>query len=674
MKKRLFLVAALSTCALACIATACDKTDDSTPAVSTPPESTPAEPVRYQFKALAAADVDFSELGTKVVVYNPDGSVAASLRLDNSGERTKTLTPAEYTVRLETANGDTVYETKTDLTCDTPVLLYYLETPAAGTGSDADLYQIDNGYYALTLTRNDPAFYAFTPKTAGTYRVLSVGSADVELNVHDGSEVWVNPVPAATIDDVSASDVNFAYEFQVTPTDIANMGDNAIYQVYFSVDFSSKATNFDTNTTILYADKISNDYDAPAQDDTPETIVLTKADDALYDNAGNVVPFTAQDGTLTELPYNAELVYNATDRYYHVGSENGPLVVMPFTVAPSRYLDMAFNTVGNPELNENALPSTLYLTFVDETTGKKTVKQYNTLINEIYPSAVNTDGVYPLTQEMYEFVCQYVAQNNSDKVSIIPTELRWKAPLYYYETGTPADDRPSLSGWSGDMPASGNGTQTSPYIVGNGNYCAPFGPTFGILYYQYTATENGYLTVKTEDESTVMAMLYEYEVSSGDNFTASTESADLAGAGAYTFQIHNGGTLVIRVCSSKWESAQLPFTLEYSVNKPIDENAGAGSADKPYVLELGETIAQANGTTYVYYTFTPAESGSYTIGTNNDDASIDVWKNKAWGTKVKGIAGATSATITLEAGTTYVIGISEGVSEVFTVAFYLLKK
>ena len=672
MKKRFFLIAALSTCALACVATACGTTDNSTPAQSTPEESTPAAPIRYQFKALAPSDVDFSELGTKVVVYNPDGSVAASLRLDNSGERTKTLTPAEYTVRLETANGDTVYETKTDLTCDTPVMLYYLETPV--TSDDYAMNQIDNGYYALTLTRYNPTFYAFTAKTAGTYRILSLGNADVELNVHDGSEVWVNPVPALTVDDVSASDVNFAYEFQVTPADIENMADNGFYQVYFSVDFSSKATDFDANTTILYADKINNNYDAPTGDDTPETIVLTKADDALYDDAGNIVPFAAQNGTLTELPYNAELVYNETDRYYHIGSANGPLVVMPFTVAPSRYLDMAFNTVGNPELNENALPSTLYLTFVDETTGKKTVKEYNTLINEVYPSAVNTDGVYPLTQEMYEFVRQYVAQNNSDKVSIIPAELRWKAPLYYYETGTPVDDRPSLSGWNGDMPTSGNGTQASPYIVGGGNYCAPFGPTFGVLYYTYTATENGYLTVKTESDNTVMAMLYEYEVSDGDNFTASSESADLAGAGTHTFQIQQGGTLVIRVCSSKWESAMLPFSLEYSVEKPIDENAGAGSQDKPYVLELGETVAVSNGESFVYYTFTPTASGTYTLSTTDANASIYVWKNTAWKNKVSNIMGKKSVNITLEVGTTYIIGVSSLASETFTLPFSLLKK
>lgn len=667
MKKTLLTF--LSVCAVGCLATACGKTPDSS---STPDSTTPAEPVQYTFQVLAPSDVALGDVGAKLAVYNPDGTLAGTMRLDNSGKRERTLTPAEYTVRLQNENGDTMYEAKTDLTGEKDVLLYYLESPASGEGYDSVPYQIDNGYYAVSLAKSTSVFYAFTPQTAGTYRICSIGSTDVQLHRHDGSEVWINPVPSTTVDDTDG--VNFSYEFQVTPDDLASLEGNGDYQLYFSLEYADKATDFSTTQTMLYVDKISDDYDSATspEDDTPTIITLTKADEALYDDAGNVVPFGAQAGTLTPLPYNAQLVYNETDRYYHYGSKDGALVVMPFTVTPTRLLDVAFNVIGNPTLNENALPSSLHLTFTDETTGKKTVKEYNALIDEIYPSAVNGDGMYPLTEEMYEFVTAYVAANVSEKIAFIPAELRWKAPLYYYETGTPVDDRPTLSGWTGNQPTSGNGTQSSPYAIGLGDYCAPFGPTFGVLYYTYTVEQDGFITVSTDAEKATIAMLYEYSVTSGDEFTATAESGDVVGAGTYTFNnVVQGGKILLRVCASDWKSGKLPFTISYSAEAPKDETLG--SKDKPHTLTLGESTAQGKDTIYVWYAFTAAETASYTFSTSNPDASIDIYKNKAFGTRVKRLSGAGNITVTLEAGTTYYIGVSEGVNMSFNVVFHFAK-
>lgn len=667
MKKTLLTF--LSICAVGCLATACGKTSDSS---STPDSTTPAEPVQYTFQVLAPSDVALGDVGAKLAVYNPDGTLAGTMRLDNSGKRERTLAPAEYTVRLQNENGDTMYEAKTDLTGEKDVLLYYLESPASGEGYDSVPYQIDNGYYAVSLAKSTSVFYAFTPQTAGTYRICSIGSADVQLHRHDGSEVWINPVPSTTVDDTDG--VNFSYEFQVTPDNFASLEGNGDYQLYFSLEYADKATDFSTTQTMLYVDKISDDYDSATspEDDTPTIITLTKADEALYDDAGNVVPFGAQAGTLTPLPYNAQLVYNETDRYYHYGSKDGALVVMPFTVTPTRLLDVAFNVIGNPTLNENALPSALHLTFTDETTGKKTVKEYNALIDEIYPSAVNGDGMYPLTEEMYEFVNAYVAANVSEKIAFIPAELRWKAPLYYYETGTPVDDRPTLSGWTGNQPTSGNGTQSSPYAIGLGDYCAPFGPTFGVLYYTYTVEQDGFITVSTDAEKATIAMLYEYSVTSGDEFTATTESGDILGAGTYTFNnVVQGGKILLRVCASDWKSGKLPFTISYSAEAPKDE--ALGSKDKPHTLTLGETTAQGKDTIYVWYAFTATETASYTFSTSNPDASIEIYKNKAFGTRVKVLSGAGNITVTLEAGTTYYIGVSEGVNMSFNVVFHFAK-
>ncbi|MBO5334686.1 MAG: hypothetical protein J6A87_01795 [Clostridia bacterium] len=668
MKK--ILLTFLSVCAVGCVATACGKTNDDSS--STPDSTIPATPVQYTFQVLAASDVALGDVGAKLAVYNPDGSLAGSLRLDNSGKRERTLMPAEYIVRLQNENGDTVYETKTDLTGEKDVLLYYLEAPASGEGYDSVPYQIDNGYYSVSLAKNASAFYAFTPKKAGTYRIRSIGSADVQLHRHDGSEVWINPAPSLTVDD--SDGVNFSYEFQVTPNDLASLNGNGDYQLYFSMEYADKATDFSAAQTILYVDKISDDYDVetPPEDDAPTVITPTKADEALYDGEGNVVPFGAQEGTLTPLPYNAQLVYNETDRYYHYGSKDGALVVMPFTVTPTRLLDVAFNVIGNPTLNENALPSTLHLTSTDEATGKVTITEYNTLINEIYPSAVNGDGMYPLTQEMYEFVTAYVAANASEKVALIPADLRWKAPLYYYETGTPVDDRPDVSDWTGNQPTSGNGSQNSPYVVGLGDYCAPFGPTFGVVYYTYTVEQDGFITVSTDAEKAAIAMVYEYSVTNGDQFTATTESGDIAGANAYTFDnVVKGGKILLQICTSDWTSAELPFSIRYSAQKPKDESLG--SADKPYALTYGETTAVSEGKTILYYVFTPTETGTYTISSDHPDLFLYVRQGTANGTIVKKLFGKGKISFNLTAGESYYIAVSEGVNKYFSILFNFQK-
>ena len=238
MKK--ILLTFFSVCAVGCVATACGKTNDDSS--STPDSIIPATPVQYTFQVLAASDVALGDVGAKLAVYNPDGTLAGTMRLDNSGKRERTLMPAEYVVRLQNENGDTVYETKTDLTGEKDVLLYYLEAPASGEGYDSIPYQIDNGYYSASLAKNASIFYAFTPKTAGTYRIRSIGSADAQLHRHDGSEVWINPAPSLTVDD--SDGVNFSYEFQVTPDDLASLNGNGDYQLYFSMEYADKATDF----------------------------------------------------------------------------------------------------------------------------------------------------------------------------------------------------------------------------------------------------------------------------------------------------------------------------------------------------------------------------------------------------------------------------------------------
>ena len=650
--------------AISCAAGCGDKSGD----------STPATPIKYNFKVFAKADVQLSEENLKIVVYGKDGSVAASLGMDDSGERSKQLIPDIYTVCLENEAGEKIYTTTTQLTCDTPVSLYLLDQPTGGTGAEQDQYDITNGYYNVPLSKYGATYFSFTPSKVGTYRITSIGSADVAFAEYAASEEYLNPDPIAQTDD-NGSDVNFVYEFDVTPTEFNSMEDMGDYKVYFSVGFADKATDTSAASSLISVEYVNANYNEEgAPELTYSTVTLTKedADEALFNSKGEIVPFTSQKGTLTPIAYNANLVYNQNDRYYHVGTANGPVVVMPFTVVPERLLDLPFNKIGNPDPNDptdNANPATLHLTFVDETNYTVTVKEYNTLINEVYPAAVNADGVYPLTEEMREFLYQFVVVAGNDiSVQNVPKELRWKAPLYYYETGTVADDRPDVSGWDGEQPTSGKGTQAQPYSIGLGHFCAPFGSVSGIVYYSYTSNRDGYLTLTTETDNTVLFFTNETVTTDGEITSSVSENGDIYGKGSYSFEVSRGSQLLIQISTNDWNSAAVPFTVSFSTDKPVDTTPGGMS--NPYDLQMGETKVVSKGSSFVFYTITLTETAEYTFTSYSNHAVLSLNANRPFGKTVKAHEGNGSFTVTLEAGKTYFLVVSDSqLSESFTIYF-----
>lgn len=659
MKMKKLWITTLSLCAALCFATGCGGNKE--PAGSSPTESTPAENILYSFEVKATEGTDLFAAGLKIAVYK-NGEKLTSMGVDNSGKRTKTLPADEYEVRLENANGETLYSTKTTKNADEAVELYYAFTPNAGAGEEYNHYQVAQGYYSAPLTQEGETYFSFKPTEAGTYRISSFGEADVLFRLYEGSDSFLNPTPADFADDKSENNLNFVYNFQVTPAEITNADGsfNNDFRTIFSVGYSDKAEMRTATACIIAIEYVSDDYDT---DPLVQTVVLTKADPVLYNENDEVVPFGAQSGTLTPVPYNATFVYNETDRYYHLENENGPLVVMPFTVTPERLLDQPFNKIGNPDPNDpsdNATPATLHLTFVNPETGEKTVKEYNKLINEIYPSAVNADGVYPLTQEMYEFVYQFVmvAQNDIN-VENIPAELRWKAPFYYYATEEITDNKPDVSGWTGDVPTGGNGLIASPYTIIDGEYCAAFGSVSGVVYYSYTAQADGVITIATE---TAKSNLYLLRTNS-----FFSETTELLGNGTMEINVQKGDTLLIQICASDWEPLTIVFSITYCES---EENFSVGTMENPYVLTVGATTVQ--GLNDVWYAFTPIQSGTYTFSTENTNSILSLYSSASTSALIKnsmnsnygGIGAGFS--VALQAGTTYYLQVSELSFESFT--------
>ena len=672
MKK--IILTALSVCAVglcAAGAAACDNSGDDSPSASVP-----AQPITYTFQVKASVGVSLMEQDLKVVVYDKAGQALASLRLDDSGERTRNMLPDEYVVRLENADGETLYETTTTMSADEPVILYFASVPTKGSGSEYDAYQLQEGIYAVTLSGKTEIFYAFQPSKAGTYRIYSMGTADVAMQAYEGSDSFLHS--PTLYDDKSAADKNFVSNVQVSPSDL--MGSDGVanddFRKYFSVAYADKATDLSIGSCLLFIEYVSEEY---SPDVIVENVKLTKADEALYDENGNVVPYGTQSGTLTPAQYNAEFVYNETDRYYHIGSKNGPVALMMFTKTPERLLDQPFNKIANPDPNDpadNANPATLHLTFTDPETGKLTVKEYNTLINEIYPSAVNEDGVYPLTQEMYEFLYQFVVVAQNDiNVQNVPKELRWKAPCYYYETGEIVDNKPDVSDWTGDTPTAGNGGMKTPFVIANGNYVAAFGSASGIVYYTYSVAADGELTISTDNAKANLYIIKEGQASSTSGTALDSETAEVIGAGSVVLTVKTGDTLSIQVATTDWNPAAIEFTVSY--NESTSGGETDGSSERPYTITLGETTV--SGINLVWYAFTPAESGTYTFSTLDDNTVLFLYHSTTDAVSFKDSKNpnyrgeGVGFHANLQAGTTYYLQVSEFSLEAFTLTVNIVK-
>ncbi|MCX4313367.1 MAG: hypothetical protein OSJ83_05835 [Clostridia bacterium] len=164
---------------------------------------------------------------------------------------------------------------------------------------------------------------------------------------------------------------------------------------------------------------------------------------------------------------SAQLVYNNTDKFYHLGTEDGAIVMVNITgTVPASRLD--FDGLALAYLDMNAMAKIKYVfdvtseddiadltkgtTYDDYRLFIRGFKDYKsdgreltiptTLENQnCYVNFVNDDGVYPLTKELEAFIKLIVT--NESLLWAFPMEVEeanfWLYPLCYYDDIVAAD-------------------------------------------------------------------------------------------------------------------------------------------------------------------------------------------------------------------------------------------
>lgn len=284
-----------------------------------------------------------------------------------------------------------------------------------GVGDPYDRYIVGEGLYTVTVnSENDIVYYGFGPSNPGVYRIES-WSEDVDTLIGDyGANDFYVPNTPIKKDDNSGQNNNFSYEIELLKSLFIEHEDGSLeLGARWTLGFSAKADSYPVSFPVVFM-RIRDSYEQPAPQIT--TVKVTES----------LTKFEDQTGTITSLMMDGSDVayFNSKDRFYHLGSENGPVIVAKLS-KPCEYLDVSFNEVQNS--------GNKFLTLERKYDYTNFVAQYS--------ENCNSDGVYPVTEELMLFLQRVQHTHNyfgyngwvESKLSYEPIEeCFWMFAAYYY--------------------------------------------------------------------------------------------------------------------------------------------------------------------------------------------------------------------------------------------------
>ena len=285
-------------------------------------------------------------------------------------------------------------------------------------------------YNSETLTyHTEYAFwFEFDIPEAGQYAVISHGNpSGLTITRYDANSQYVNPAKLSgrIMEDgnfISTVDCNETYFNAEWITVCCIRGIEAGQTVNFSIVKVGEPAWAPTSQYVTMEAKQINGKKAP------EGAVGTKP---------------------TEIPYESEnIYYDETDGYYHL--ESGEIIYAAISMpAPRQFSgNMAFTnllnagTAKNFRIHMTTLPNgnALIYDYIPFILADPTAEGLNYNENS-YQAMANSDGLYPVTQELYEFLKRHAADNPPYVApAAADNDNAWLAVCYYYKALTPGTE------------------------------------------------------------------------------------------------------------------------------------------------------------------------------------------------------------------------------------------
>lgn len=301
-------------------------------------------------------------------------------------------------------------------------------------------YSVTQGVYKSSAAEaNKTVYYRFRPTRSGIYTIWTEGTADTRFQHYIGSQagIFINDTDELIADDISETNKNFSYELEVSDELIEHKAAD-----YFFGISVKEAAAFPADFHLLV--ERTGDYVAPEQ--LPLTSVKPQSP---LDPFGS--PIDQPVGNLNDkinwlLPDGSIKAAKDEDGYYRVSSDgvkaDGALI-WAAVGAPVRSESIGnilsvFTTdfVGmGDELQSN-------LTFSDGVTYKKNYYEFAVA----YKAASNNQGLYPVTDELKEFLTLFSEKNKKWLENcnfVFESGYEWMFACATYKTDTnPAGNAP----------------------------------------------------------------------------------------------------------------------------------------------------------------------------------------------------------------------------------------
>ncbi len=371
--KTLALVLVLATVALL----ACSCGDE-------PPVTPPDTPVTYTLNVVDyagnAADV------VAVVEFYKGDEVIATKRLSNEGKASFEALPGDYVAEISFPNVEYSYDkaeatftaektTATVVIYDVPGSSQEISVPDGSDGlADYNAKSVSVGATYVEIDRALMSYFIFTPTRGGIYR-FSCTTEGVSEFGYFGAVHFVQSFNLAEV-------VDGAFELTVPDTAV-NTGAGGTAQYVLGISSAN------VQNAVITIERVGNYVPEMAYTDIYPAQPLNKFDSLLNNK---LVDLDITDPGLT-------VVYNENDGYYHVGTVDGPVVLIKISAA------------GNSHLPSLTLPSFVKICETDrmscffyDDNGTLTKKEsYNTLI-EAYAAACGSKGVIPMDKTIADAI------------------------------------------------------------------------------------------------------------------------------------------------------------------------------------------------------------------------------------------------------------------------------
>lgn len=299
-------------------------------------------------------------------------------------------------------------------------------------GSEWNRYELTEGYYSIEALRAG-VWISVSVDGAGQYALYTIGGAGkVEITRFDASAQYINPKehPAVALgsDDLIS---------------VVNCGD-AYWSPSWRATWKIRASSATTIDFVI--EKIDDPAWQPA---------YVKTNVIAQQINGVRAPEGPENTVLAEVPYDAEYYLDTELGYYRLGTPENPgeIIYAAITKVPPRMLyDRPFTEIeyqgsnltlgdgfgfGNAFTVDGDYNLLYYPPFLMNDTS------YNGTPGNCYQDFVNSDGVYPVNEELFKFLNLY-AFNKKPFDENIPSDdfmnkadYMWLAACYYYANLTP---------------------------------------------------------------------------------------------------------------------------------------------------------------------------------------------------------------------------------------------